>query len=275
AVQRQHIRLLQRQALQGAAQALLRERQRREQPQVALLLRARIAAGQRQPGPEQQQGRQRGAHPRRDTDRPPGRRRGDGHAAAREGGGEAHGWRVQRPSQGATILPGAGAATTRVRHAPCRPSGGRGAAVPATLRPGGETMDAFEAARTMLAVRRYQDKPVPEDVGRRIVEAGPPPGGALDHPPPALLPGQPPRAPLLLLGSPAQTGPYIRQAARAIAVAVEQAPYAVSDASRAIQSMLLAAWNDGVGSNWVGFGGLDAAKPLLGIPAELDLLAII
>jgi nitroreductase len=39
--------------------------------------------------------------------------------------------------------------------------------------------------------------------------------------------------------------------------------------------MLLTAWADGVASNWVGFGGLDEAKALLGIPAELDLLAIL
>ena len=35
------------------------------------------------------------------------------------------------------------------------------------------------------------------------------------------------------------------------------------------------AWADGVGGNWVGFGGLDEVKPLLGISEELDLLAIL
>jgi nitroreductase len=33
-------------------------------------------------------------------------------------------------------------------------------------------MDVFEAVRTLLAVRGYQDKAVPEAVVRRIVEAG-------------------------------------------------------------------------------------------------------
>ena len=33
-------------------------------------------------------------------------------------------------------------------------------------------MDVFEAIRTLLAVRRYRDKPVPEDVVRRVLEAG-------------------------------------------------------------------------------------------------------
>ncbi len=56
---------------------------------------------------------------------------------------------------------------------------------------------------------------------------------------------------------------------------MDRTPYAVSDASRAIQSMVLTAWADGVGSNWVGFGGLEQVKPLLHIPDEVDVLAIV
>jgi hypothetical protein len=33
-------------------------------------------------------------------------------------------------------------------------------------------MDVFDGIRTLLAVRRYQDRPVPEAVVRKIVEAG-------------------------------------------------------------------------------------------------------
>jgi nitroreductase len=39
--------------------------------------------------------------------------------------------------------------------------------------------------------------------------------------------------------------------------------------------MLLTAWSEGIGSNWVGFGGFEDIKALLGIPAELDVLAIL
>ena len=77
------------------------------------------------------------------------------------------------------------------------------------------------------------------------------------------------------LGELAHTGAYIAQAPLAIAVAIEKNQFAVSDASRAIQSMVLTAWSEGVGSNWVGFFGLDEAKALLGIPEDLDLLAIL
>jgi nitroreductase len=39
--------------------------------------------------------------------------------------------------------------------------------------------------------------------------------------------------------------------------------------------MMLTALSEGVGSNWVGFMGLTEVKPPLGIPADLDVLAII
>ena len=83
------------------------------------------------------------------------------------------------------------------------------------------------------------------------------------------------RKTLQKLGALARTGAHVAQAGAAVAVAVEKTPFAVSDASRAIQSMLLAAWADRVGSNWVGFGGLEEVRTLLGVPARLDLLAIL
>src|SRR2546426_7893898 len=77
------------------------------------------------------------------------------------------------------------------------------------------------------------------------------------------------------LGALASSGPYVAQAPLAVVVATDKTRFAVSDASRAIQSMLLTAWADGVGSNWVGFGGLPGVKRLLEIPNELEVLAIV
>lgn len=135
-------------------------------------------------------------------------------------------------------------------------------------------MDVFEAIRTLLAVRRYQDRPVSEEVVRRVVEAGRLTASAKNAQPWHFIVVQD-RETLRRLGGLIRTGPYVAQAPLAIVVAVEQTPYAVSDASRAIQSMLLAAWADGVGSNWVGFGGLDEVKALLSIPAGLDVLGVL
>ena len=135
-------------------------------------------------------------------------------------------------------------------------------------------MDVLKAARTLLAVRRYQDRPVPETVLRRILEAGRLTASAKNAQPWQFIVVQDQET-LHRLGDLARTGPYVAQAPLAIVIAVEKTPFAVSDASRAIQSMLLTAWADGVGSNWVGFGGLNEVRALLHIPAELDVLAIL
>jgi nitroreductase len=136
-------------------------------------------------------------------------------------------------------------------------------------------MDVFEAVRTVLAVRRYQDKPVPEATIRRILEAGRLTGSAMNEQPWHFIVVQD-RETLRQLGTLASTGPYVAQAPVAIVVAIEKSRFAVSDGSRAIQSMVLAAWADGVGSNWVGFaGGLEKVEKLLEIPARLDVLAVL
>ncbi len=135
-------------------------------------------------------------------------------------------------------------------------------------------MDAYEAVRTVLAVRAYQPKPVPPQAVKRIVEAARLTASSMN--------GQPwrfivvtERKTLEQLGKLIRTGPYIAQAALAVVVVMEKSVYAVSDASRAIQSMILAAWSEGVASNWVGFQNLHEVKPLLGIPAEMDVLAVV
>jgi len=135
-------------------------------------------------------------------------------------------------------------------------------------------MEAFEAVRTLLAVREYQDKPVPPETVRRIVEAARLTGSSMNRQPWHFIVVQN-RDSLRQLGALAKTGPYIAQAALAIVVAIQRTPFSVSDGSRAIQSMTLTAWSEGVASNWVGFMGLTEIKPLLGIPDDLDVLAII
>ena len=135
-------------------------------------------------------------------------------------------------------------------------------------------MEVYEAVRTVLAVRKYQDKPVPPDIVQRIVEAGRLTGSSINGQPWHFIVVEN-RDTLRQLGALARTGPYIAQAPLAIVVAIDKTKFAVSDASRAIQSMILTAWSEGIGSNWVGFMGLDDVKSLLKIPADLDVLAIL
>ena len=135
-------------------------------------------------------------------------------------------------------------------------------------------MDVFDAIRTLLAVRGYQNKPIPEEVVRRIVESGRLTGSGMNRQPWHFVVVRE-RETLRRLGALASSGSYVAQAPLAVVVATDKTRFAVSDASRAIQSMLLAAWADGVGSNWVGFGGLEKVKDLLDIPAGLEVLAIL
>jgi nitroreductase len=135
-------------------------------------------------------------------------------------------------------------------------------------------MDVFEAVQTVLAVRSYLEKPVPQDAVLRIVEAGRLTASSMNRQPWHFIVIND-RDTLRQLGEVARTGPYIAQAPLAIVVAVEKTVFAVSDASRAVQSMVLTAWSEGLGSNWVGFMGLTEVNTLLDIPESLDVLAIL
>jgi len=135
-------------------------------------------------------------------------------------------------------------------------------------------MNVFEAIRTLLAVRQYEDRPIPEEVLGRILEAGRLSGSAMNAQPWHFVVVQDQEV-LKRLAAAAPTGPYVAGANLAIVVAVDKTPYALSDTSRAIQNMLLAAWDEGVGGNWVGFSGMDQINGLLGIPADLDVVAIL
>ena len=136
-------------------------------------------------------------------------------------------------------------------------------------------MNVFDVARTVLAVREYRDDPLPDDLVRRIVEAGRLTGSSQN--------GQPwhfvvvtDRDTLRRVADTVPYGKYAAQAPLAIAVAVERrSPFGLSDASRAIQSMVLTAWAEGVGSNWTGFTGMGEVAAILGIPDEYDVVAVV
>jgi nitroreductase len=136
-------------------------------------------------------------------------------------------------------------------------------------------MDVFEAVRTILAVRQYKPDPVPDDVVRRIVEAGRLSGSASNQQPWHFVVVTE-KSTIEKIGGLVRTGPYVAAAPVAVVIAIEKTRWAFSDVSRAIQNMLLTAWSDGVGSNWAGGPGiLDDLKPLLQIPDDLDVVAVL
>jgi nitroreductase len=135
-------------------------------------------------------------------------------------------------------------------------------------------METFEAIRTVLAVRHFKDTPIPDPIIRQIVEAGRLTASGSNRQPWHFIVVRD-KETLRQLGQLARTGPYIQQAPLAIVVAMDPSPLAASDGSRAIQDMMLAAWSQGVGSNWVGYNNLPEVNSLLGIPQEVSVLAIL
>lgn len=136
-------------------------------------------------------------------------------------------------------------------------------------------MDVFDAVRTVLAVRGYQERPIPEDLIGRIVEAGRLSASASNRQPWHFVVITE-RETLQRLGQAVTTGSYVAGAPMAIVVAVErESRFGISDASRAIQSMVLTAWDAGVGSNWTGFAGMDQVRSILDIPEDYDAIALL
>jgi nitroreductase len=133
----------------------------------------------------------------------------------------------------------------------------------------------FEAVSTVLAVREYQDKPVPADVMRRALEAAHLTASASNKQPwHFVLVSR--RDALKELGKLVAHGPYIAGAGAAVVVAIEKGnQLSVSDASRAIQSMILTAWAEGVASNWTGFRELEGVRKMVGLPDAYEVLAVV
>lgn len=135
-------------------------------------------------------------------------------------------------------------------------------------------MEVYDTVRTVLAVRAFQDKPLPPEAVHRIVEAGRLTASSHNGQPWHFVVVQN-RDTLRQIGQIVKTGTYTAQAALAIVVVIDHTPYAVSDGSRAIQSMILTAWSEGIGSNWVGWLGMPEINKLLGIPDDQDVLGIV
>jgi nitroreductase len=135
-------------------------------------------------------------------------------------------------------------------------------------------MEVYEAVKTLLAVRSYEDKPIPEEIVTRIIEAGRLTASAMNRQHWDFVVVQDDQT-LHQLGELASTGGYIGQAPLAIAVAVPDSTLGHIDGARAAQDMMLVAWQAGVGSNWVGKVNTPEIKELLNIPADLMVLTII
>lgn len=135
-------------------------------------------------------------------------------------------------------------------------------------------MQVFDAVKTLLAVRSYQDKPVEPEAIRRVVEAARLTASSVNRQEWDFIVITD-RERLERLGELASTGGYIAEAAFAVAVTLGDYRSALADAGRAVQDMMLTAWEEGIGSNWVGNVATDEIHQFLGVPDDRKVVTIV
>lgn len=135
-------------------------------------------------------------------------------------------------------------------------------------------METQEAIRTVLAVRAYQDRSIPDEAIGTIIEAGRLSASARNKQPWHFVVVDDSNL-IQQIAAFATSGPYIAGAPLVIVVAIEESRWAESDASRAIQNMILAAWSEGIGSNLVAGSGLDQVGGLLSVPEAYRVMALL
>jgi nitroreductase len=134
-------------------------------------------------------------------------------------------------------------------------------------------VDAGLVIASKREVREYADRAVPDDVCRRILDAGRLAGSAQNRQLRrfVVVDSQQLRERLAeLVFAPAN----VRGAAFVVAVVVRGKGPSAFDAGRAAQNMMLGAWNEGVGSSPNGMPDSEAGGKLLGI-AEDERVAIV
>ncbi len=133
-------------------------------------------------------------------------------------------------------------------------------------------METWEVIRTKRAVRDYDDRPIPEDALRRILNAGRLAGSARNAQPWRFLVVRDPERRRAL----SRCGRFARHLAQAPCVIVlctdaQHRRWAAFDAGRAAQNMMLAAWDLGIGSCVTALHDEACARRLLGIPETFDI----
>lgn len=123
-------------------------------------------------------------------------------------------------------------------------------------------MDTFVAIASKRDTRSYSEDEIPAEVANRILEAGPVTGNAMNR--------QDRRFVVLETVRERASGSVTRPsnllgAALAIAVVTREGAFVGFDAGRVAQSMMLAAWNDGVASCPNAIADHDALAELLGL----------
>ena len=128
-------------------------------------------------------------------------------------------------------------------------------------------MDTYLAVASKRDWRSYADRPIPEDVVTRILDAGRLSGNASNKQPWTFVLVQDPERKERLAESVYVAG-NVRGAALVVAIATPGGG-SLLDVGRAMQNMMLVAWNDGVVSCPNGMPDRDKTAGALGLDGDL------
>ena len=124
-------------------------------------------------------------------------------------------------------------------------------------------MDTYLAVASKRDWRRYADRPIPDEVVSRILDAGRLSGSGVNRQPWTLVVVEDADRKEQLAGA-VFAGDNIRGATLVVAIATKEGGSAM-DVGRVAQNMMLVAWNEGVGSCPNGMPDAGAVGKLLGL----------
>ena len=124
-------------------------------------------------------------------------------------------------------------------------------------------MDTYLAVASKRDWRSYADRPVPDDVQRRVLDAGRLSGSSQNVQPWQFVVVESPEAKRQVAGV-VYAASNVETCAFAVAIATEGGKYPL-DVGRALQNMFLVAWNEGVVSCPNGVADAGAAAQALGL----------
>jgi nitroreductase len=124
-------------------------------------------------------------------------------------------------------------------------------------------VDTYLAVASKRDWRSYADRPVPEDVQRRILDAGRVSGSGVNRQPWMFVVVESAEA-KRRVAEVVFAGDNVASSAFAVAIATEGGKYPL-DVGRAMQNMMLVAWNEGVVSCPNGMPDEEAAAQALGL----------
>lgn len=135
-------------------------------------------------------------------------------------------------------------------------------------------MNVLKAIRTKREVRNYLHKEVPLENILKILEAGRLAQSSKNTQPWHFIVIRN-KEKLKKISETTPTGKHIANASFAIALFMENAKLPEIDGTRAMQNMMLAAWELGIGSCWVANFNEKEVKKILKVPESLKLITVV